>query len=47
VWRLWLKEKINMSEFDQLSIVDIDSGNAALDAWDAAEIRASKKAARK
>jgi hypothetical protein len=32
-----------MSEFDQVSITDVDAAGRALDAWRAAEYRASKR----
>lgn len=44
LWRLWLEEKISMSEFNSISIDTLEAGNRALDAWQTAERRALKRA---
>lgn len=36
MWNLWLNDKVKMSEFEQLSIDDVDAGNRALNAWNRA-----------
>lgn len=42
VWRLWLNDKLDLSEFDLVSIDDVDLANRALDAWLDAKYRAEK-----
>ena len=42
MWRLWLEGKLMMSEFDGVSIDDVDAGCRALDSWRDAERRASQ-----
>lgn len=44
VWRLWLEDKLRMSEFDTISIDTLEAGGRALDAWHAAQARAIRNA---
>ena len=36
IWSLWLKDKIRLTEFEQLSLDDVDQATRALDTWDSA-----------
>jgi hypothetical protein len=41
-WRLFLEGKLDLADFDKVSIDDVDIACMALDAWRDAEERASK-----
>lgn len=44
IWHLWLEGKVNLTEFDRLSLDDVDLASEALREWHDAERRAMKKA---
>lgn len=44
VYRLICEKHLDVGLVDRLSIDDVDLANSALDAWQAAEARAQKKA---
>lgn len=33
MWRLWAEDKLQMSEFDSVTIVDVEKANRFLDSW--------------
>jgi len=41
-YRLWLEGKVQLSEFTNLTIDDVEDGNRALDAWVAASGRGKR-----
>lgn len=44
MWRLWLEGKLQMSEFDKVSLDGVLDACDALDAWQGAIHRANEKA---